>query len=313
MDLLTVDLNLLKAFDALMAERHVTRAAQRIGISQPAMSAALARLRRLTGDELLVRSPSGLAPTPRATDLADPVRQALAIVVDALGLKQVFDPATVRQTFRVALADLPAQLLAAPLVREVMRIAPNADVRLRTFRDRRDAIGLLDDGCVDVAIGVSPGHEPRILHQALFEQRFVGIAAADSGSAGGFADLDAFCAARHLLVSPEGDDFGAVDAALGKLGRTRRIVASVAAMHLAPEIVAGSDLIAALPEGMVAVSPFRDRLDVFLVPVAIDPVAFHLLWHRRNDDHAAQRWLRDAIAAAVPVAGSESDRHATAA
>lgn len=291
-----MDLNLLKALDALLAERHVTRAAQRIGITQPAMSAALARLRRLTNDELLVRSARGLAPTPYAVELEAPVRAALATIADALGLHRRFDPRTERHVFRVAMADLPAQLLAPALIRALMRTAPNADLRVRSFRDRRDAVALLDDGEVDAAIGVSPGQEARILHQPLLKQAFVGIAAG-AADAQRYRDLDAFCAAKHLLVSPEGDDFGAVDAALESIGRNRRIVTAVATMQLAPEIVAASDLIAALPQGMVETSPFRDRLTLFALPVAIDPVTFHLLWHRRSHDHPAQRWFRDTITA----------------
>jgi DNA-binding transcriptional LysR family regulator len=300
-DLHSIDLNLLTAFDALMAERHVTRAAHRIGISQPAMSAALARLRRLTGDELLVRSARGLAPTPYAIDLEKPVRDALTQIADALGVRRQFDPAVARQTFRLAVADLPAQMIGPRLVAGLMREAPGADLRLRSFRDRHDAIMLLDEGQVDAAIGISPGQEARILHQPLFEQRFVGIAAIDRADVDSLADLDRFSSAKHLLVSPEGDDFGVIDTALERTGRSRRIVASVAAMHLAPEIVAETDLVAALPADMVAISPFRERLVVFALPVTVDPVTFHLLWHRRTNDHPAQRWLRDEIATAVPV------------
>ena len=301
MDLSDVDLNLLTAFDALMAERHVTRAAMRVGISQPAMSAALARLRRLTRDELLVRSARSLAPTPFALDLADPVRHALELIADALGAKRPFDPGASTQTFAIGMADYPAQLLARPLSERLMRGAPGADLRLRSFRDRREAITLLDDGRVDAAIGVSPGQEARILHMPLFEQAFVGIARSSPDSRVPFAGLDAFCAAKHLLVSPEGDDFGAVDRALESLGRSRRIALSVSAMHLAPEIIATTDLVAALPEGMVEASGLKDRLDCFPLPVAVEPVTFHLLWHRRSNDHAAQRWVREQLAVVAPV------------
>lgn len=248
---------------------------------------------------MLVRSTRGLAPTPYAIDLETPVRAALGQITDALGVRRQFDPATARQTFRLAMADLPAQMLGRPLVADMLRAAPGADLRLRSFHDRRDAVVLLDDGRVDAAIGVSPGQEARILHQRLFEQRFVGIASADADNVDRFTDLDNFCSAGHLLVSPEGDDFGAVDAALETLGRSRRIVASVAAMHLAPEIVASTDLVAALPADVVEGSPFRDRLIVFSLPVAVDPVTFHLLWHRRSHDHPAQRWFRDVISAAA--------------
>ena len=249
-----------------------------------------------------VLAPNGrvIASTWRPRD-EQPLFEALGQIADALGVRREFDPATARQTFRLAMADLPAQVLARPLIADILRDAPGVDLRLRSFHDRRDAIVLLDDARVDAAIGVSPGQEARILHQPLFEQAFVGIAAADADSVDRFTDLDGFCSAGHLLVSPEGDDFGAVDAALETLGRSRRIVASVAAMHLAPEIVANTDLVAALPANMVAGSPFRERLTVFKLPVSVDPVTFHLLWHRRSHDHPAQRWFREAIVLAASM------------
>lgn len=290
-----MDLNLLTAFEALMAERHVTRAARRIGISQPAMSAALARLRRLTGDELLVRNARGFAPTPLALDLADPVHNALSMIADAFGAKRPFDPGATAQTFAIGMADFPAQLLARPLAELLMKEAAGADLRLRSFRDRREAITLLDDGRVDAAVGVSPGQEARILHKPLFEQAFVGIARSSPKSHLPFASLDAFCASKHLLVSPEGDDFGAVDRALEGLGRSRRVALSISAMQLAPEIVATTDLIAALPQGMVEASGLKDRIDCYPLPISVEPVTFHLLWHRRSDDHAAHRWVREIL------------------
>lgn len=296
-----MDLNLLTAFDALMAERHVTRAATRVGISQPAMSAALARLRRLTGDELLVRGARGLAPTPFALDLADPVRAALGLIADAFGARRPFDPAVATQTFAIGMADYPAQLLAGPLAELLMREATGCDLRLRSFRDRREALTLLDDGRVDAAIGVSPGQEARILHRPLFDQKFLGIARSSPNSGLSFASLDAFCAAKHLLVSPEGDDFGTVDRALESLGRSRRVAMSISAMHLAPAIVASTDLVAALPEGMIAASGLGDRLDCFPLPVAVEPVTFHLLWHRRSNDHAAHRWVRELLIRIAPI------------
>jgi len=153
MDCAGFDLNLIVAFDALMAERHVTRAAIRIGLTQPAMSAALARLRKATGDELFVRGPKGLAPMPRAHDLIAPFRRALDTVSGALDLQTRFQPKEARQTFTLALSDHPAHRLLPQVSEIVNREGPGIDLRVRGFRDRQNVIHLLDEGIADVAIG----------------------------------------------------------------------------------------------------------------------------------------------------------------
>ena len=299
MDFDGFDLNLLVAFDALMGERHVTRAAKRIGLSQPAMSAALARLRRLTGDELFVRSANGLAPTPRAVDLSRPLRHALDTVREALDLEQGFDPATSRQVFTLALSDHPAHVLLPGLAACITRQAPHVDIRARGFHDRRDAIALLDEGGVDVAIGVSPGSEARILHAPLFEEHFVGVARAGEASAAVFRDVDEFAAAIHVLVSPEGDDEGVVDEALAGVGRSRRIGLTVATMYAAPALIESTGFVSVLMRGVMMASGNAGGLSVFPLPIELAPVTFHLLWHRRSDRHPANAWLRDQITLAA--------------
>lgn len=295
MDIEGFDLNLLVAFDALMAERHVTRAALRVGISQPAMSAALARLRRATGDQLFVRSSHGLAPTPRASDLALPLRQVLETVRTALHLEPAFDPATSNHVFTLALADHPAYLLLPRLAARLSVVAPGIDLRARSFVDRRDAIKLLDSGDVDLAIGVSPGNETRILHYPLFEEPFVGIARAGSPACSAFETVDAFVAATHVLVSPEGDDKGVVDIALAETDRARRIGVSVAHPYIAPIVVAETSYIATVMFGVAANCSVAERISVHPLPVHIAPVTFHLLWNRRTDAHPAHRWLRSIL------------------
>lgn len=295
MDIEGFDLNLLVAFDALMAERHVTRAASRIGISQPAMSAALARLRKATGDQLFVRSSHGLAPTPRASDLALPLRQALETVRTALHLEPAFDSATSNHVFTLALADHPAYLLLPRLAAKLSVDAPSVDLRARSFVDRRDAITLLDSGDIDLAIGVSPGNETRILHHPLFEEQFVGIARAGSPACSSFDTMDAFVAATHVLVSPEGDDKGVVDIALAEIDRARRVGISVAHPYIAPMVVAETDRIATVMFGVAANCSVAERISIHPLPIQVAPVTFHLLWNRRTDAHAAHRWLRSVL------------------
>jgi DNA-binding transcriptional LysR family regulator len=298
MDLRSVDLNLLVAFDALMAERSVTRAGKRTGRTQPAMSAALARLRALFEDELFVRGPSGLQPTQRATDLAEPLGRALDEIRRTLNFTQRFDPATSTQSFTLALSDHPAFVLLPRLTEALRAKAPGVTLRINAFTHRDDAVALLDAGDADLTIGVPTRQAAggRILTQTLFEDRFVCILRRDHPAAAQPLDMAAFLRLSHLLISPEGDRFGQVDAALAAQGQRRRIALSLPQMYAAPRVVASSDMIATLMAGIVAASADRDRLFVFPPPLELAPVTFVMSWHRRNDAHPVQSWMRATIA-----------------
>ncbi len=298
MDLHGVDLNLLVAFDALMAERNVTRAGKRTGRTQPAMSAALARLRALFEDELFVRGPSGLQPTQRGIELAEPLGRALEEIRRTLDFTQRFDPATSTQSFTLALSDHPAFVLLPRLTDKLRTAAPGVTLRINAYTHRDDAVSLLDAGEADLTIGVPArqGAGGRILTRPLFEDRFVCILRHDHPAASQPLGLAAFLALSHLLVSPEGDRFGQVDAVLAAQGQRRRIAFSLPQMHVAPSVVAGSDMVATVLEGIVAASGSRDRLAIFPPPLELAPVPFVMSWHRRNDAHQAQRWLRETIA-----------------
>ncbi|PKR53960.1 LysR family transcriptional regulator [Thalassospira marina] len=289
------DLNLIVAFDALMAERHVTRAAQRVGLTQPALSAALNRLRHITGDELFIRGPKGLMPTPRAVDLAPAFRTVLATVDGALALQKEFEPGRSRQTFALALAEHPAHLLLAPLEKAAREVAPGIDLRVRALRNRRDAIRMLDEGQADLAIGVSPGSESRILSRHLWNEDFVGIARKGTDIAPFARSAHLFAAERHVLFSPEAEDYGLVDTALAEHGLKRRLGVTSAYMYLVPGLVAQSDMLATVLQGVVRGSGLGDQLAVFKPPLELPTISYHLLWHRRTDAHPAHRWFRDIV------------------
>ncbi|MDE1146548.1 MAG: LysR family transcriptional regulator [Azospirillaceae bacterium] len=297
MDLHGIDLNLLVAFDALMAERSVTRAGIRIGRTQPAMSAALARLRALLKDDLFVRSPHGLQPTPRALDLAEPLGHALAAIQRTLDYTQDFDAGTSTVAFTLGLSDHAAFVLLPRLVALLRDQAPGISVRIRTFNARDEAIGLLDGGAADMTIGVPPTPAGRILGRPLFQERFVCVLRRDHPAVSAPWDLDAFLGLSHLLVSPEGDRFGVVDAALAKRGLRRRLALTLPHMYAAPLLVARSDMVATLMGGVVRASGHAADLTILPPPLDLPAVPFALSWHRRNDAHPAQRWLRDRIAA----------------
>lgn len=308
MDLHGIDLNLLVAFDALMAERSVTRAGTRVGRTQPAMSAALSRLRALLQDELFVRGPSGLQPTPRALDLAEPIGRALAEIQRTLDFTQQFDPRSSVLTFNLGLSEHPTFVLLPGLAEMLREAAPGITLRVRTFTARDDAVAMLDGGEADLAVGVPPmGTTGRILTRPLFEERFVCIVRKGHAAAGAPLDLRAFMGLSHLLVSPENERFGHVDAALAKQGLKRRLALTLPQMYAAPMLVARSDMISTVMASVVAASGRAGELCVLDPPLDLDPVPFVLSWHRRNDVHPAQRWLRDCIAslaAEVPFVGA---------
>ena len=296
MDLHGIDLNLLVAFDALMAERSVTKAGRRIGRTQPAMSAALSRLRGLFDDQLFVRGPNGLQPTPRAFELAGPLGRALGEIGRTLGFAQAFDPAQSQMILSIALQEHAAFKLLPKIVRCLYEKAPATKLMVRAYTARDEAISLLDGGEADVAVGVPPTSAPgRIFTRPLFEEPFVCVLRKDHPAAAPPLGLDTFLSLQHLLVSPEGDRFGHTDTALAELGLKRSLAITLTQMYAAPSLVAGSDLIATLMRGVVEVAGYQDRLAMLDPPLPLGPCAYVMCWHRRNDTHPAQAWLRDCV------------------
>ncbi|WP_394845804.1 LysR family transcriptional regulator [Pendulispora brunnea] len=296
MDMHGIDLNLLVAFDALMAERNVTRAGARIGRTQPAMSAALSRLRALFHDELFVRSPTGLQPTPRALDLSTPLSDALAQIQRTLDFTQAFEPAASKATFTLALSDHPAFVVLPRLVRRIEVEAPGVVVHVRGFTDRQQAEELLESGAAHAAVGVPARWGTNVISQPLFQERFVSVVREGHPLLAKKVTLKRFLAYPHLLVSPEGDRRGHVDEKLAELGLSRRLGLSLPHMFAAPGIVASSDLVATLMKSVVEHAAAAFPLHVFEPPLALPITTFVLAWHRRNDAHPAQRWLRDMLA-----------------
>ncbi len=303
MDLHGIDLNLLVAFDALMAERSVTRAGVRIGRTQPAMSAALSRLRSLLNDELFIRGPDGLQPTPRAVDLAQPIGYALSQIQKTLEFTQTFEPSQSTATISIGLAEHAAFVLLPRLLAALRDQAPGMVMHVRNLGHRDDAVTLLDSGEVDLTVGVPHTPAGRILNEPLFEETFVCIVRKDHPLASQELTLDAFLQMSHLLVSLESDRFGVVDAALAKQGLRRRLALTLPHMYAAPKVVASSDLIATLMGGVVEVFDAATDLVMFEPPLPLGSVRFDMSWHRRNDVHPAQRWFREFLSRLCVGAG----------
>lgn len=296
MDFHGIDLNLLAAFDALMSERNVTRAATRVGVSQPAMSAALSRLRKRFGDPLFLRSAKGLSPTPRARELAAPIAGALRQLEEALVDAPAFRPGEASTTFTLGLSDYPAFVLLPLLARALEEQAPGVSLNVQMFSGRDQAVDLLDAGTVDAAIGVSPTRQDgRIRTQPILRDEFVTIVARNHPVARRGMDLATYLALSHVLVSPEGDRHGLVDEALAQQGEQRRLALTLPEMFTVPAVVAQTQTTATIMKRVALYSAARKQLVLFPPPLALPPIVFNLIWHRRHDVHPAQQWFRQRI------------------
>jgi DNA-binding transcriptional LysR family regulator len=292
-----IDLNLLVAFDALMSERNVTRAATQVGVSQPAMSAALSRLRKLFGDPLFLRSAGGLLPTARARDLSEPIAQALRQIESTLVKKPQFEPGKASLTFKLGLSDYPAFVLLPSLLQTLAKNAPGVSLNVHAFNDRDHAVDLLDAGAIDAAIGVPPTHaDGRILALPVLRDEFVTIVANDHPAARRGMSMKSYLELPHVLVSPEGELYGVVDQALAQQGKERKLALTLPQMFAVPTIVARTGMTATVMKRVALHSPVGRRLVLFPPPVALPEVVFDLIWHRRNDPHPAQIWFRGLIA-----------------
>ncbi|KYF91417.1 hypothetical protein BE20_14740 [Sorangium cellulosum] len=301
-DLSAVDLNLLVVLDALLDERHVTRAAARLGMTQPACSHALGRLRRALGDPLLVRGTGGaMVPTPRAEALAPGLRAALRGLASAIRGEARFDPGAARRTFRIATGDYAELVLLPPLLSLLAREAPGIDVwMLPLSLTQEGVVAQLSSGAVDVVIGPPRRGWPEGLYlRPLFDERFRCVVRRGHPAERSALTLDRYCALSHLLVAPRGTPGSLVDDALAALGRSRRVAATVSHFLVAPHVVAATDLMATLGARIVDAAAAPLGLAVLPPPLELAGFSFAMIWHERTHHDPAQRWLRDQLARAA--------------
>lgn len=301
MRFLSLDLNLLRVFDVVMTEQNLTRAANRLSVTQPAVSNALKRLRETIGDDLLIRTAYGVKPTPRAEALWPAVRRALSDLESAL-IPEAFDVKTAQQTFHMAMADATAALWLPSLVRSFEREAPGLNARMvpLTTREPRP---MLMRGDIDLAVGFFPGvvaqleggqgGDSPILHQRLHSGSYVCVMRRDHPLAKSELTLDAYCAANHLLVSFSGRAHGLIDEELVKIGRERHILLTVNQFFTAGRIVANSDLITVLPRHLVVSTGMGNELITKDLPIETPAVHVDMLWHERDARNLAHKWLRE--------------------
>jgi DNA-binding transcriptional LysR family regulator len=293
-DLRGVDLNLLPALDALLQEQSVTRAAERLGLSTPAMSHALARLRTLLRDPLLVRSGRVMVPSPHATAMKTHVRGLVEELGLVLAPPQPADLRRLASTLKILASDYVLLMLGHPLDELGREEAP--EVVLAFLPNSLQDAELLREGLADLAVGVYGRLPPELRTQNLFEERLVCVVRADHPEVGTRMTLKRFLALPHIQVAPRGRPGGVVDEALARDGLRRRVTRMVPFFLSALHMVAESDHVLTVPERVAKATASRFGLRLLEPPIELAPYAIRQIWHPRNDVDPAHRWLRSALA-----------------
>lgn len=287
-DIKSVDLNLLKAFDALMTERSVTRAAARLALTQPAVSGMMVRLRDSFDDPLFVRAQRGIVPTARAEELAAPIRRLLDEIAELLQ-PRVFDPKSACFPLTIAATDYALRAIVVPYIAKVRALAPGAQFTIRTV-DGSDVQQQLERGDIDLAIMTPDAAAPNLHARRLFEEHYVCAMRRDHPAVGGPLTLDGFCALDHALVSLSGrPHWGITDDALASIGRKRRVSLSVGSFLLLLEVLRTSDLVAVVPSRLVTGAT---DLVIAEPPIPIPGFTKIAVWHDRTHNDIALRWAR---------------------
>lgn len=294
-----MDLNLLVTLEALLAEQNVTKAANRLHLSQPAVSAQLSRLRDLFDDPLLIPAQRGMTPTAKALELRDPLRHALDQVRAALAEHRHFDPGNAKLTVAIACTDYLQAVVARPLVVALRKQAPGVRIALRHL-DPPQLEAQMVRGDVDLAL-MTPEHGPSSLRaRRLFDERYVLIGRKRHPGLRRGLTVEEFARLDHVIVSLRGGDFTTpVDDGLAALGYQRNVALSAASFLIVPEIVSHSNFVALVPERLVR--DRRDELKIVECPFPVPGFTVSMLWHERNHSHSGQRWVRETV---MEVTGS---------
>lgn len=286
-NLARVDLNLLVLFEALFAERNVTRAAARVGMAQPSASKALDRLRHLFADPLFLRAAGGMRPTPRALELAPDIAAVLEQLRSLVAEAVPFDPATARGTVRIAMSDATEFVMLPRLVALLAERAPNLTLMARPL-DKDTAFASLDDGTLDAVIGVFPERPKRMAAAPLFQERFVCLARANHPGLQQGLTIEAYTRFPHLLVTLRDDNRGAVDDALARIGQQRRVLATLTRFFAVPEILARTDAIATVPSRFAAAAQTCRQHEP---PIAIAGWTDALVWLAGTERDPMMAWF----------------------
>jgi DNA-binding transcriptional LysR family regulator len=301
MDPKHLDLHMLRCLHALVSEAHVTRAAERMGMTQPAMSAALARLRSLFGDPLLVRTEKGMVPTPRAQEVAAAARSALELLDGALAPEAGFDPARSSERFEILASESASFVLMPALVARVRALAPRVELRIQV-PDLTRARQVLEEGRADLLVSFTRSAPAGLRSRPLLQQELKIIAARHHPDVRGSLTLDQFLAWPHA-IHMIGRTCSAVEAAandaLAPTGRQRSVGAWVPSSISSPAVVAATDFLATLPDFVARSFSHALGLQVLAPPLAMGDAQLSMYWHDRTHRHPAQRWLRKVLVEAA--------------
>lgn len=290
MNLSKVDLNLFIVFDAIYTEANLTRAGQIVGITQPAVSNALARLRETFNDPLFVRTAQGMVPMPMAQNIIGPVRNALSLLRVSVQESRIFNPQQAAKTYRISMTDLTEAVILPPLFQRLRRLAPT--VVIESFLSkRRETTKELAAGRLDFAVDAPLNTDPQVRHVKLMEDRYVCAMRKGHPMAGkDKLTLDDYLSLTHIHISSWRNGLGHVDLALGKMGLQRKIALRSQHYLMASQVLQQTDMVMTVPERFA----WRHELHWFNLPVNDVPmVETHLYWHENTDQDPANRWMRE--------------------
>ncbi|ABA22415.1 transcriptional regulator, LysR family [Trichormus variabilis ATCC 29413] len=294
-DLSSIDLNLLVTFEVLFEERSVTVAAQRLYLGQPAMSAALARLRILFQDELFIRIGREMQPTAKALEIAPGISVALQQIRQTLESSQTFDPKTSKHTFAIGSSDYTSYVVLPKLLEVCRQVAPSIDFRLIGFE--KDSVGdLLEQREIHVALGLFQNPPRQTRQMPLFEEHFVGlcrrghpVVTQENMTPETFACLP------QALFTLRRDDIGEIDKVLAQYNLQRRVVLTTPHLLILPTVISSSDLVTVIPSRLVTPFAYKDTLEIFELPVKTEPWMISMLWSKLTDQDQASIWLRQML------------------
>ncbi|MCK9988453.1 MAG: hypothetical protein AzoDbin1_04925 [Azoarcus sp.] len=305
MDVEKIDLNLLRVFDALIEDGNLTLAGFRLGLSQPAMSHALAKLRKLTGDALFVRVPTGMKPTDQALRMAPSVREGLRLLEGSLKGNMYFDPQSAERTFRLLLSDIGEVVYLPRLMRRLEEIAPAVNIQVLQL-PRESYPEAFFSGEADLAIGFLPGLKSGFYQQRLFADTYGCLVRTNHPRIESNLSLEQFLGESHVLVEPGGSRYMTVahqtstttliEHYFAEHGLARRIGLRVPHFLAAPDVVQSTDLIATVPSYVIRATRPRPELKLLQLPLNVPRFEIRQFWHQRNHDDAGHRWLRGVIA-----------------
>ncbi|WP_100633383.1 LysR family transcriptional regulator [Pseudomonas qingdaonensis] len=308
MNLSKVDLNLFIVFDAIYTEANLTRAGQIVGITQPAVSNALARLRETFNDPLFVRTAQGMVPTPMAQNIIGPVRNALSLLRVSVQESRIFNPLQANKTFRISMSDLTEAVVLPSLFQRLRRLAPNVVIESFLCK-RRETTKELAAGRLDFAVDAPLNTDPQVRHVKLMQDPFVCAMRQGHPLARDSISLEDYLSLTHIQISSRRNGLGYVDLALGKQGLKRKIALRSQHYLMASQVLQQTDMVMTVPERFAR----RHQLNYVSLPVGdVPPLETHLYWHESTDQDPANRWMREQMIELCQAVVAQDEREARA-